>query len=416
MVIAQTHTLAQSPAAPNGKAARLWWLVHQWAGLKLSIFMSFILLTGTLAVFGHEMDWAMRPALRVDPASVSGPVDWPAIAEGIARAHPQAQIVSLEAPVDRGFAASAIMEAPDGRNFFAYAHPTTGAYRGEGDWVGAQRILRNMHRHLNLPTKIGVPIVSALSFLLLVSLATSFVVYKKWWRGFFRPVRSQDARTAWGDVHRLAGVWSLWFCVLMILTGLWYLAESLGAQAKPFANAKAAPVEIAAVETAAHLAPALRAAQAAFPALRLERIVFPTKKNGAFEMHGQHKAILVRPRANGALVAAETAEVLARWDARDASVHQRISEMADPLHFGTLAGVWTKIIWFLFGGAMTALSVSGVAIYATRLAKAERRPPRWRRELVAVWHGMGWWRWTGLAALATAFILLPELLAQAGGG
>ena len=46
--------------------------------------------------------------------------------------------------------------------------------------IGAKRIFRNMHRHLMMPVKWGVPIVSPLAVLLLVSLATSFVVY--WWR------------------------------------------------------------------------------------------------------------------------------------------------------------------------------------------------------------------------------------------
>ena len=64
--------------APITKRARLWWLVHQWAGLKFSILLSFVLFTGTLAVFSAELDWAMRPALRVDMASVSGPAAYTA--------------------------------------------------------------------------------------------------------------------------------------------------------------------------------------------------------------------------------------------------------------------------------------------------------------------------------------------------
>lgn len=409
-------TITDQPAAPaKSKAARLWWIVHQWAGLKLSLFMSFILLTGTLAVFSHEMDWALRPALRVDPASVSGPVNWATMAQGIAAAHPGAIIVSLEAPVDRWFAASAIMEDADGRMFFAYAHPTTGAYQGEGPWVGAQRILRNMHRHLNLPTAIGVPIVSALALPLLVSLVTAFVVYKKWWRGFLKPIRWADARTAWGDVHRWAGVWGLWFTALMIATGLWYLVESLGGAAAPFPRAKAPAVEITAAETAQLIGPSLAGAQAAYPDLRIERIVFPTAANGAFQFHGQDQAILVRARANGVWTDASTGQVLQVWSASDATVHQRLSEMADPLHFGYFGGLWTKAIWFVFGAMLTALSVSGVAIYATRLAKAERRPPRWRRELIASWRGMGVWRWGSLAALLTAFALLPTLFWNAAG-
>ena len=56
---------------PRVKPARLWWLVHQWAGLKLAILLTFVFATGTLAVLSHEIDWLLQPGLRVSPATVS---------------------------------------------------------------------------------------------------------------------------------------------------------------------------------------------------------------------------------------------------------------------------------------------------------------------------------------------------------
>ena len=56
-------------AKPRPKAARIWWVVHQWTGLKLSLFMTFILFTGTLAVLSAEIDWVLQPSLRVAPSS-----------------------------------------------------------------------------------------------------------------------------------------------------------------------------------------------------------------------------------------------------------------------------------------------------------------------------------------------------------
>ncbi len=38
-------------------ARRVWLNVHRWFGLKLSILMSFILITGTLATVSHEIDF-----------------------------------------------------------------------------------------------------------------------------------------------------------------------------------------------------------------------------------------------------------------------------------------------------------------------------------------------------------------------
>lgn len=399
-----------APAPPVArKRARTWWLVHQWAGLKLSIFLSFILLTGTLATLSHEMDWLMRPAMRVNPATVTGPPDWAVIARNAQAAHPDYTIQSIDTPVASAFAAQLMVEKPNGSNAYLYAHPTTGEIQGEGHWVGAARVLRNMHRHLNLPVWIGVPLVSSLAFLLLVSLVTSLIVYKKWWRGMLKPIRTRDARTGWGDFHRLAGVWSLWFVVLMIVTGIWYFAEETFARAPnlpapPKAEAKA-PLP---PDLPQRLEAALAAARQADPDLAVRSISYPSESSPFFKIEGQKSAILVRHRANGVYTDLDGRPVLTA-DARDLTIHQRISEAADPLHFGNFAGYWSKVPWFLFGLLLTGLSVSGVALYGMRLAKTKHVKGEGRRLLGRAWSGMGVWRWPALAAVATGFVMLPTL-------
>lgn len=399
----------EARAAPARKRARVWWIVHQWAGLKFSIFLSFILLTGTLAVFSAEMDWLMRPAMRVDMASVSGQTNFPAIAANAAAARPAWRLLSIEAPPARAFAASVMAEKPDGSNAFLYAHPTTGAVQGEGHWVGAKRVLRNMHRHLNMPIWLGVPIVSSLALLLAISLVTSFVVYKKWWRGFFKPIRTRDARTAWGDFHRLAGAWSMWFVLLMIVTSLWYLAEEIAAGAPPHPRPEAAAVAIPPDALGERLAAGLAAARAADSALRIHRVQLPSESVGAFKFEGQKEAVLVRHRANAVWTSAATGEPLLLADARDLSLHQRISEAADPLHFGTFGGYWTKIPWFLFGLLLTGLSVSGVALYAMRIAGTKRLDGQGRTLLARAWAGMGVWRWPSAGLVIAGMALIYRL-------
>jgi uncharacterized iron-regulated membrane protein len=409
---------AEVGAAPakKQKASRLWWHVHQWVGLKLSIFMAFILLTGSLAVVSHEIDWLIQPSLRVAPSSVAaGEPNWSAIAISAAEYPRTARVRSIDAPTASAFATRVTVDWEDGTLGYLHIHPTTGIVQGEGRWVGAQRILRNMHRHLNLPTKYGVPLVSALSVLLLISFVTSMIVYKKWWRGFLRSPRQRNARTWWGDFHRLAGVWSLWFVLLIGVTGLWYLVESLGGDAPPMAEGKEIAGEVDHFGVGRQLAPSLAAARAADPALVIERIRFPDDGNASFIFEGQKSAWLVRPRANAVWTATETGKVMLVTDAADLGVHQRIGEMADPLHFGTFGGYWTKIPWFLFGLLMTALSVSGVAIYALRIGHDVREKIDWKANAPAIWRGMGWWKWPALAAVFTGFVLLPELFGATAG-
>jgi len=400
-------TIAAPTRTAPRKTSRVWWHVHQWVGLKLAVFMAFISLTGTLAVLSSEIDWLLQPSLRVSPASVEAEPRWDRIATSAAEWPNAAKVQSLAAPVATAFAATAVIENPDGTLRILHIHPTTGEVQGEVTWVGAQRILRNMHRHLNLPIKYGVPIVCTLAFLLLVSVVTSLVVYKRWWRGFLKPVRWRDARTAWGDLHRLAGVWSLWFVLLIALTGVWYMVEELGLEA-PVSERAVAPGSAEPVDGAAAFAANLEAARGAMPGLRIQRILLPQEEGDTFQFQGQLSAWLVRERSNSVATDPASAEVLQVLRGEELTAHQRISEMADPLHFGNFAGYWTKVPWFLFGLLMTGLSVSGIAIYGLRVG---RSVPGAGAVAVA-WRGMGRWRWLALVPIVIAFVYLPELVAQ----
>jgi uncharacterized iron-regulated membrane protein len=415
--------MGRTAAKPWYADRRVWWQVHQWVGLKLSLVLAFILFTGTLAVLSHEIDWLLQPSLRVAPSSVEGEPRWDRIAASAA-AHPRVEaILSIDEPTASAFAARVMVEFDDGKPGFLHVHPTTGVVQGEGPWVGAQRILRNMHRHLNLPTTYGVPLVSSLAVLMLLSVATSFIVYKGWWRGFFKPVRTAKARTLWGDLHRLMGVWSLWFLLLIAVTSVWYLVESLGGEAPPLprpaltlAVDAGARGDAAALPSLGHrMAESLAAVRREDPSLDIDMIVFPSEEDGSFVFQGQRTAWLVRPRANAAFADPATARVLLTTDAEALNVHQRISEMADPLHFGTFAGYWSKVPWFLFGLALTFLAVSGCAIYAIRLADRMKQSIAWRGGWRAAWVGMGRWRWASVGMISVGFVLLPALFFQTPG-
>lgn len=400
------------------KASRIWWHVHHWVGFKLALFVSFVFLTGTLAVVSNEIDWLLQPSLRVSPSSVHEEPNWGKIVASATTYPGIKQIQVIDAPTASAFAAKVAVIWEDDRYGFLHIHPTTGAVQGEAPWVGAQRVLRNMHRHLNLPVWIGVPIVCSIAFLMLISLVSAFVVYKKWWRGFLKLPRRRDARTWWGDFHRLAGVWSLWFVMLIALTGAWYFVEQMGAgapvpSAHIDARAPSLPEDIPAI--GGLFAASLRAARAADPGLDIQDIRFPTPKSQAFVFEGAKTAILVRPRANALWTDAASGRVLARFDGEDLDVHQRISEMADPLHFGTFGGYWTKALWFLFGGLLTGLSVSGVAIYALRIGRELKEATPLGVGLRRSWHGMERWRWLALGLITTAFFMFPALLAERAG-
>ncbi|KAB8318357.1 PepSY domain-containing protein [Tolypothrix campylonemoides VB511288] len=358
------------PAIPR----RFWFTLHSWVGLKLSLFMGFILLTGTLATLAHEIDWLLTPAMRVSPVDDDAPrASWGTLAANAARAQPGWTVERIGAPIDPWFAARVTISRGE-QTRYVHLHPATGAVQGTSGFFNVHRFLRNTHRHLMLPVKYGVPIVCSLALLLAVSLVSSLSIYKRWWRGFFAWPRRDNRRRFWGDLHRLGGVWSLWFVLLMAVTGVWYLVEELGAEAPRFDDLGRGGVEAAQpfAPDARRIDALVAAAQARWPSLRIAEVMPPRADDDALVVNGQADAILVRPRANAVGVRADSGAVTGVIEGHRLSLHQRISEAADPLHFGTFGGLPTKLLWFAFGLVLTGLSFSGAVLYALRVRAAWR--------------------------------------------
>ncbi len=351
---------------------RFWFLVHSWIGLKLSLFMSFILITGTIAVFSHEIDWLLHPEMRASERVAEEDVAWGAMYESLQAVYPEGYLISLDRYHNPAFALHALLVTEWGENAYAWFSPAGGRYQGATPFYNVQRFFRNVHRHLMLPISYGVPIVTALAFPLLISLVAGFIVYRKFWRGFFRwPRFSRKPRIWLGDLHRLTGLWTSWFVALIALTSVFDLVEELGWRAAPLPPPDRAPAARASVIPAdfdgGDLNRAVARAREELPGLRIRRILFPANDSGALAVQGQHTASLVRPRANTVYIDPDTQEVLGSYSGEQLDVYTRISEAADPLHFGTFGGFATQLLWFLFGTAMSGLSITGVLIYLKRI-------------------------------------------------
>lgn len=387
---------------PKGRSR--WWRVHAWVGLKLSVLASFVFLSGTLAVIGHELDWAIDPAMRASP-SAPAPASWGTIAANVATAVPQGTILTIQRGPDPWFATTAVVRGPDKRLHRVLVDPASGRVNRVAGFGSIQRFLRDLHRRLMLPLAIGIPIVTSISFVLMASLVTGLVTYKKWWRGFLKLPRGGGQRRWMGDMHRLLGLWSLWFVALMSLTGFWYLAELVAARAPDMAPVAADAAQVADVmPTGAALDAMVERARAAFPALDIRAVQYPSGYFAGVGFTGQERAWLVTDGGNAVWLSPDRAAPIAVMRGDQLSLHQRISEMADPLHFGTFGSLWTKAIWFLFGLALTGLSITGVIIYARRLSAEAAL-------LATAQKGIGWWAYPSAALILLALGLSPWVLA-----
>lgn len=367
-----------TPAAPIlAKATKrrpLAFILHSLIGVQISLFLGFVCLTGTIATVSHEIEWLLLPKVRAS-TSFADP-DLGAMWQAAQAAHPDGWVRSLST-YDRAdgriFAWRADVAMPDGRELAVLVDPATARVTGEMAGVSFHSFMRGLHYYLFTPGDWGFYLVTSLGFVLLASLVSGLILYKRFWYGFLRWPRFGGAMRTWmGDLHRLTALWSLWFVVVMTVTVLWYLVERAGIGWEP--DPPAAPPGSEQVRPdGAIITTWVAHARQQMPGLVITGIQLPYSSGQPVIVQGQWQAWLVRERTNAVFIDASSGIVLGRRIAHQMPPSERWVHTADPLHFGNFAGVAGKLVWVGFGLLLTGLSLSGAVINARRLAQAAAR-------------------------------------------
>lgn len=357
---------------------RTWFRVHSFTGVITGLLLFVICWSGSFAVISYELDWLVTPQARVEP--VREPVSWGALENLVETAYPQAAVGSLSAPLYRRSAAEVVVDLPWQDSVRVYVDPYSGRILGEYSYFNIQRFFRSFHMNLFIPLGVGSYTVMVFALTLLVSMVAPLVFYKRWWRRFLR-FKSGGGRVFWSELHKLVGLWSLWFVLIIALTGVWYLFEALRGDLGDgrFNYVGEPPYGVMQVP-----APG---SDPALPSLTLDEVITVAKRQwpeleinlvargwysgneDTIYLEGQAGFPLVRDRANQMHLDPRTGEVLWQNSAGDLPVYWIWSNMADPLHFGNFAGLTSKLIWFVFGLALSGLILTGTWLHAQRLAR-----------------------------------------------
>ena len=383
---------------------RDWFRVHSWIGVVAGLLLFVICWSGTVATVSHEIDWLLNPAQRVGAIAADTPrASWGRLQATVQQTHPDAQIEWMHAPRHARFAAEVVVKTPQAQRLRLYLHPVTAALQGQSTFFNVQRFFRSLHMGLFLPYPISTYLVCAFGILLLISTLAPLWFYKRWWTRFFRLRLGRSLRTAWSELHKLGGLWSLWFGLLIALTGIWYLIEQASID---LADAQFVypPSPEWRVPAGAERLPLDRLAEraAAFrPDLDVRSISFGySDSTQAVLFSGQAGHVLVRDRANKLFLDPVGGDIVFNQSASDLGLLQRWVDTVDPLHFGDFGGLVSQLIWFVFGLLLSGLCLTGAWLHAQRLAREARSRQRAH--------------WPGTAA--AVLVSLAVLVASAAGG
>nr|WP_298684313.1 PepSY-associated TM helix domain-containing protein [uncultured Dongia sp.] len=368
--------------------------IHAWIGLNLGYLLFIICFSGTMSVFSSELNWLADPALQVAaPAEDRTPISWQQMKEVVSTAYPQALPLYLSAAGDDHSVARALISYGPSDYRTVLINPYSGDVQGLKSGFNLVSFFRIFHKQFYIVRSDfgfhGTLIVGTCAILLLGAVITGLLSIKRWWRAFLTLRIGRSPRLFWSDLHRLTGVWALLIGILLSLTGIWYWTEQILTdtgvvieEARPIrleaAVQRRLPLSIAPLD----LDHAAELARAAYPDLVITQVALPAQPGHPLTFSGHAGAWIVRDHADRVEMDPYSGAILDIRRVADLGAWPRWIDTADPLHFGTFAGVTSQIIWLLAGLLICSGILAG--LYGTWLRLRQKGVLRRRRHVAAL--------------------------------
>jgi len=362
-------------------------LIHSFFGLKVTLILTLVLASGTFAVIATEIDWLLIPEMRVTPGETR--LNDGVLLDKLQAAYPENGLSNFQPNTNSPYtAASALFNDSNGGFRNAWINPYTGEVHGDTPLLTVGNFLSFLHATLFLPV-IGRSVVNAFGIFTLVSLVAGLIAAPTFWRYFFKWPRMNSARAFLSDFHKIAGVWSIWFLLIIGVSGTWWFYKVplvLYADApklhEPYDRKPL--LDYAELDKFGTQAPTrlgtdqiIEIVEQRYPNFDITLLVPPEHNADPYEVRGSTGQWLIRGGGSRLWINPYDGAIIGSSMAGDYTFMQRVDAAMAPLHYGTwavsgLADLAVKFVWFLFGALMTALAVTGLLINYKRTKRAAR--------------------------------------------
>ncbi len=255
----------------------------------------------------------------------------------------------------------------------------------EDDANALSRFLVAIHTELHIPAPWGLILTGILGLAMLIAAVSGFMMHRHLFTDIFTIRKQRDGQALKRDSHTVAGTWSIPFAILLAFTGSFFsFATAFGLPAMAVVafggdqeammhtlvgeaeNQSKAPQESVnldmmiadSVERQSSVPSFITLSHWGTESASLLVFFMPDKGNVGYEQ-------LVYNASNGDFV--EYKPLVGTVP----SAGSAILSLIYPIHFGTFAGLFSKIIWISLGVAACYVTVTGLQLYAYRNEKHE---------------------------------------------
>lgn len=345
--------------------------LHSIFGLIGGFFLVVIGLSGSLLVFGHELDQVFRPEhFRIEKGEKR--MSFESLREILRKEMPEHTLAGWLI-FDESDRPDQIWIHPSGelsqREFVLVLDP----YRGEAK----TRLLEdrsdsyygwmlNLHYTLFMGN-FGYVLVGIFGIIFVFQGISGFVLYRNIWANLFRIRTKESLRTFFADFHKWVGIFSLVFNLILGFTGAWWVVSTMidyinrGEEPKQeLGNFLGRNISVDEL-----VSEAIRVQ----PSFKLGYISFPHHKDGdPTVLYGTEESGAAFRSRFGSYFTFDSysGKLLRVFEVSKENAFHRFLDSFRPLHFGTFGGLISKILWVILGLAPGILSITGVAILVSK--------------------------------------------------
>jgi uncharacterized iron-regulated membrane protein len=338
--------------------------LHGSIGLLMGLLFVIVSLTGTGIVFHEEIDHAMNQSLHtvaVQPVSV--PFD--DILAPVQKAHPDLPIQYVSFPKQADGTYTVMMLDKNGHRLQTFVNPYTGAVLGERVWeYSLTGFLYTLHHELFLGNT-GLIILIVVGIALLLMSITGVILWTGWrkLKAGFTIRWNAPASLRNFDLHQVSGMISQLFLAVLAVTGVIITLLHL----LPVLNAKELAAQPIPNQPTIALSQLLQKADIAMPDGKTTSVSFNEKQPHEFTIT-KHFAEQETGRFDLSTVQIDrySGKVLSANKVLKPDAFFSVLVVIANLHFGTIAGLPTRILYVFVGIVPLLLLITGTKMFIAR--------------------------------------------------
>lgn len=386
--------------------------LHSWSGIVLGMLLYAVIFTGTVAVVADEIgEWSnsnQRQDLllsqdvnhTVSHLAAQTPVEYHEEIT-VYESHRQQLVYffhthKVNSSGDMDEYGVQYLVSPEGQVIERMEGFGSEIFAAD-DSNALSRFLVSIHTELHIPAPWGLILTGILGLTMLVAAVSGFMMHRHLFTDMFAIRKQRDGQALKRDSHTVAGTWSIPFAILLAFTGSFFsfatafglpamgvvafggdqealMHTLVGEQMEKSMTAHASADLNAMIADAASrqsLAPAfVTLSHWQTESASLLAFFMPSEGNVGYDQ-------LVYDATNGHFKAYKPLVGTVP------SAGSAVMSLIYPVHFGTFAGLMSKMIWIGLGVAACYVTITGLQLYAHR-KEQNRDASRWFSRLL-VW-------------------------------